>query len=138
MSDSRQMRYDLEMAARALRGSSWPGEMAQRMEEAAARIDGYADRVEELEAERDEIPHTVLATASWNPTVVLQYLVDTGVLVKCYAVPDSPHVARGRFSWGLFANPGDRGKEDVVELWERVDTLPPLIGEETEEGGCDE
>ncbi len=38
MTDPRTIAADIETAARAIRGSSWPGEMAQQMEERANRL----------------------------------------------------------------------------------------------------
>jgi len=34
---------DIEIAARAVRGSSWPGDMAQRMDDRARRLDAFAE-----------------------------------------------------------------------------------------------
>lgn len=192
MSDTRQMRYDLETATRALRGSSWPGEMAQRMEEVAARIDGYAarieatcqdcghlnsahtpaserccwatctcgdgdwdhlsdeqldrltaaeadtargvlallDRIEELEGRisTDE-DHCVLD----SPDEALSVLVAGGVLVERHMVPDSPHVAPGLERWRFVDDPETWLNPSTVYV--RVDTLPPLIGEEDADDG---
>ena len=43
MGDERYIADDIEVAARAIRGSSWPLDMAQRMEERADRLMAYAD-----------------------------------------------------------------------------------------------
>ena len=43
MGDECYIADDIEVAARAIRGSSWPLDMAQRMEERADRLMAYAD-----------------------------------------------------------------------------------------------
>lgn len=64
-----------------------------------------------------------------HPAEALAALEAEGVLAKRYAIPDSPYVTpRERFRWVLVSDAG--GRRDAVELWERVDTLPPRIGEE--------
>lgn len=69
----------------------------------------------------DLIGHYAVRVMANNPDAVLAALEAAGVLAKRYAVPNSRYA--------------DPNLDDVTEVWTRIDTLPPPIGEETEEGG---
>ena len=60
-------RSDLRTAARALRGTSWPGSLAEDMEQRAARLDRYADAVEEGPAALVEPELQLLRKAIYDP-----------------------------------------------------------------------
>lgn len=71
-----------------------------------------------------------------HPEEALVALEAAGVLAKRWMVPESPYVTPERRTWRIFDDPSRPHPTDrVTEVWTRIDTLPPLIGEE---GGDDE